>query len=385
MSHAFMAEELARIAAAGRTRSLRTIQSAPAPRIRMEGRDVLLLCSNNYLGLADDARLIAAGQAALERYGTSAGGSRLISGNTDLHRGLETDLAQLKGTDDAVLFPSGYQANLAAVAALVGPGDLVLGDRLNHASLIDACRLSRADIQVYDHADAEHAGRLLREHRRQHRRALVVTDGVFSMDGDLAPLRQLGEATAANDALLMVDDAHGTGVLGDGAGTARHLGATGVDIHMGTLSKALASQGGFIAASGQACEYLRNVARPFIFSTALAPASVAVARRAVAIVRDEPERRTRLHANAARLRNGLREAGLPVPAGETPIIPVVIGAEDAAMAFMQRLEAGGVYAAAVRPPTVAAGSCRIRATVMATHTAAQIDHAVAAFKSARRP
>jgi 8-amino-7-oxononanoate synthase len=373
------------IRGAGRYRRLRTITTAAGPRVRLDGRDVLLLCSNNYLGLADDPRVVAAAKQALDRYGAGAGASRLVSGNTDLHEALEGELAALKGTEGAVLYPSGYQANLGAVPALVGPGDLVASDRLNHASLIDACRLSGATVRVFDHGDASEAGRILREQGPSHRASLVLTDGVFSMDGDLAPLAALRDACSDAGATLMVDDAHGTGVLGpDGAGTARHLGVADAGLQMGTLSKALASQGGFVAAGAGTVDLLRNTSRPFIFSTAPAPACIGAARAALEVARREPERRTRLLENARRLRAGLQQMGLRVPDGTTPIIPVVVGLEEPAMAFMRALEAHGVFAAAIRPPTVPAGSCRIRATVMATHTRQDIDEALQAFEAAAR-
>ena len=370
MALPFLAEELAAIRAAGRWRQPRTFDAATGARSTLDGRDVLVFGSNDYLGLASHPDVVQAAQEAAARWGTGTGGSRLLSGSPRLHRDLEGELAALKGTEDAVLFPSGYQANLGAVAAVAGPGDLVVSDALNHASIVDACRLSRAEVRVTPHRDAE----AVRSALGDGRRALVVTDGVFSMDGDLAPLPELARACAEAGAGLMVDDAHGTGVLGGGRGTAHELGATGIDLHVGTLSKALGSQGGFVAGSRDLCDLLRNRARPFIFSTSLAPPAAAAALEAVRIVRRDPGRIARLRGNADRLRDGLR-----VP-GATPIVPVVLGTEERALAAMRALEEAGIYAAAVRPPTVPPGSCRIRLTALASHTSADIDACASAVR-----
>lgn len=382
MSLDFLAGEMQRVRDSGRYRSLRDFHGPQEPETRMQGRDVLLFCSNNYLGLSTHPDVVAAAQQATAQWGTGSGGSRLISGNSALHRELETELARLKQTEDAIVFGTGYQANLGAVSALVGPEDLIASDRLNHASLVDACRLSRAKVEVYGHADARAARAALSE-RKSHRRALLVTDGVFSMDGDEAPLQALAEVTKEADAILLVDDAHGTGVLGNGAGTA-HAHGVGkrIDVRVGTLSKSLAGQGGFVAGSAQLIDYLRNVSRPFIFSTAPAPASMAAALEAVRVLRREPQRVTRLLENARRMRAGLQALGLRVPDGRTPIIPVIVGSEADAMAVMRRLEAEGIYVAAVRPPTVPPGSCRLRVTVMATHTPQQVDACIDAFAKA---
>jgi 8-amino-7-oxononanoate synthase len=375
----FPAKELESITAQGRLRRMRTFQGPPGPVVRLEGRDVLMFGSNDYLGLSTHPEVLAAAQQAIAQWGTGSGGSRLLSGNTDLHLELEAALARLKGTEDAVLFASGYQANVGAVTALCTRGDAIASDRLNHASLIDAARQSRADVHVYEHANAQAARTALQGATRARRR-LLVTDGVFSMDGDEAPLRELVQAARETDSLLMVDDAHGTGVLAGGRGTAAAHGAD-VDVHMGTLSKALASQGGFIAGTAEFCQWLRNVSRPFIFSTAPAPASMAAALAALRVMEREPARVERLQANAARLRKGLRALGLRVPEGRAAILPIVVGSEEAAMATMHGLEESGVYAGAVRPPTVPPGSCRIRVTVMATHTEQHLDACVEAMRA----
>ncbi len=382
----FLDDEAARIRAAGLHRRLRIFDGPPGPRVLLEGREVVLLASNSYLGLATHPDVLRAGEEAARAYGSGSGGSRLISGTTRAHRDLEEALACWKGGEEAVLFGTGYQANVGAITALAGPGDLVLSDELNHASIIDGCRLSRASVQVYRHRDTTHAAQILERERAAHRRCLVVTDGVFSMDGDLAPLPRLCDLADRHDALLMVDDAHAVGVLGrTGSGTAEHLGVLGrVPVQMGTLSKALASEGGFIVGSAVLCDVLRNTARPFIFSTAPAPASVASAGAALRIVRTDPDRRARLAGNGAAFRQGLRAAGMRVPQGETPIVPLLIGGSAPALRFQEALEEDDVFAPAIRPPTVPEGTCRIRASLMATHTARDIDEAVGAFAKAWR-
>jgi 8-amino-7-oxononanoate synthase len=379
-----LAQEAAAIRAAGRWRQPRTFDGATGARSVLDGREVLVFGSNDYLGLATHPEVAQAAQEAAARWGTGTGGSRLLAGSPRLHRELEEALATLKGTEDAVLFPSGYQANLGTLSALARPGDLLLSDALNHASIVDGCRLARAEVEVTPHADAAAVRSALASRRAGHRHALVVTDGVFSMDGDLAPLPELAEACAEHEAALVVDDAHGTGVLGRGRGTAHELGAEGVEVQVGTLSKALASQGGFVAGSRELCDHLRNTARPFIFSTSLSPPAAAAALAAVRLVAREPARVDRLRENAARLRTGLQRAGWQVPDGVTPIVPVLLGHEQAAMEAMRALEQAGIYAGAVRPPTVPPGSCRIRLTALATHTAADIDSCVEAFAALRK-
>ncbi len=358
---------------------------APAPRLRgPDGRWLLSLASNDYLGLASHPEVRAAAAAALER-AVGSGGSPLICGYGGEAAALERELAAWKGAEAALLFPSGFQANVSLLPALAGPGDAVFLDRLCHASLVDGARLSRAELYVYRHADPEHLEGLLRRRRSRHRRALVVTDGVFSMDGDLAPLPALAEVGERHGAWLVVDDAHGTGVLGpDGAGTAAHQGVRGrVPAQMGTLSKALGAQGGFVAGSRTLVEHLVNRARGYVFSTGLAPALAAAARAALAVARRESWRRERALALAARLRSTLRGLGYRVPEGETPIIPVLVGDPAAAVALAAALREQGVYAPAVRPPAVPPGTARLRLSVSAAHADGDLEEAVAAFARAR--
>ncbi|HKN40822.1 MAG TPA: 8-amino-7-oxononanoate synthase [Acidimicrobiia bacterium] len=386
---AFCGEELARLEATGLRRRVRALESASEPEVVLDGRRVLCLASNNYLGLAAHPEVVDAAAEAARRYGAGAGSARLVTGGLVLHDELEARLAAFKGTDDAVLFSSGYLANLGTVAALVGPGDAVFSDVLNHASIIDGCRLSRADVHVYRHADAGHLADRLGAWRREAgagARALVVTDSVFSMDGDVAPLPDIAAACERHGAVLMVDEAHATGVVGPGGrGAVAGYGLEGrVGVVMGTLSKALGAAGGFIAGSGDLCAYLRNRARSFIFDTALPPPTAAAALAALGIVEQEPERPVRARRLAGRLAAGLRSAGYDVADPPAAVLPVVVGAPDAALRLSARLLDAGVLVTAIRPPSVPEGTSRLRATVMATHTDAEIDRAVAAFAAARR-
>ena len=385
---AFCGEETSRIEAAGLLRRVRTLESASEPEVILNGRRVLCLASNNYLGLAAHPEVVGAAAEAAKRYGAGAGSARLITGGLVLHDDLEARLAAFKGTESALLFSSGYLANLGTVAALVGPGDAVFSDALNHASIIDGCRLSRADVHVYRHADAADLDERLATWRRRvpaRARTLVVTDSVFSMDGDIAPLPDIVDACERHGAILMVDEAHATGVVGPaGRGAVASYGVEGrVGVVMGTLSKALGAAGGFIAGSAELCAYLRNRARSFIFDTALPPPTAAAALAALAIVEREPERPERARRLAARLAAGVRSAGYDVPDPAAAVLPVVVGEPHHALTLSARLLDADVLVTAIRPPTVPEGTSRLRATVMATHTDAQIDRAIAAFSAAR--
>ena len=387
---AFCGEEVAGIEAAGLLRRVRALESASEPEVILNGRRVLCLASNNYLGLAAHPEVVEAAADAARRYGAGAGSARLITGGNVLHDELEARLAAFKGTEAALLFSSGYLANLGTVSALVKPGDAVFSDALNHASIIDGCRLSRAEVHVYRHADAGDLSDLLSAWRQRagtDRRALVVTDSVFSMDGDIAPLPEIVAVCERYGAILMVDEAHATGVVGPGGrGAVAEFGLDGrVGIVMGTLSKALGAAGGFIAGSADLCAYLRNRARSFIFDTALPPPTVAAAHTALTIVEREPERPMRARRLAARLATGLRAAGYAVPDPAAAVLPVIIGAPDAAMTLSARLLDAGVLVTAIRPPTVPPGTSRLRATVMASHTDVEIDRAAATFAAARFP
>jgi glycine C-acetyltransferase/8-amino-7-oxononanoate synthase len=362
-----IAERLAELRRSGLHRRLRVIEGPQGPRVLLDGGEVLLLCSNNYLGLADHPRVRQAAAEAAERLGAGAGASRLVSGSMGLHRKLEGRLAEFKGSEAALLFGSGYLANTGTVAALAGRGEVVFSDELNHASIIDGCRLSRADAFVYRHRDLEHLEWGLREAGSRAR--LIVTDGVFSMDGDVAPLPGLVEAARRHGCALMVDEAHATGALGPGGrGSVAAAGLTGeVDVVVGTLGKALGGYGAYVCASSETVELLVNTARPFIFSTALPPPCVGAALAALSLLADRPGLVEQLRRNAATVREALTAEGLGAGGSRTQIVPVIVGDARRAMALCERALEGGVFAQAIRPPTVPSGSSRLRLTVMANH------------------
>jgi glycine C-acetyltransferase len=379
--------ELQQLKEQGLYRSLRRVEGAQGSTVVLDGREVLLFCSNNYLGLADHPRLKAAAIAAVEQYGVGSGAARLVSGNMGLHEALEARLAGFKGGEAALLFNNGYAANTGIISALVGRGDTVFSDRLNHASIVDGCLLSRAEFVRYPHNDLAALRRLLERHQTGGRK-LVVVDGVFSMDGDLAPLPELVALKEEFGALLLVDDAHATGVLGEhGRGSAELYGVTGrVDIQMGTLGKALGSFGAYAVASAEIVDYLRNRARSFIFSTSLPPAVLAASLAALDLV-DSAEgaaRRGRLAANTARFKELAQAAGFDTMGSATQIVPLMVGEASRTMEFSRLLLDEGIFVQGIRPPTVPAGSCRLRCTLMATHTLAQVERAAAAISSIGR-
>ncbi len=373
---------LAEIRDRGLLRRMRMISGPQGPRVLLDGRPVLLLCSNNYLGLADHPRVREAAAEAAMRYGAGAGASRLISGTMRIHRRLEERLADFKRSETALLFGSGYLANMGVVQALAGKGEVVFSDELNHASIVDGCRLAGAETFVYDHADPDHLAWGLEQ--AEGRGSLIVTDGVFSMDGDIAPLAEIVELAREHDARVMVDEAHGTGALGpEGRGAVAAAGLEDeVDVVMGTLGKALGSYGAYVCCDRSLAQYLVNTARTFIFSTAPAPPSVAGAMAALELLREQPRRVEKLQRNAAVLREALAEQGLGAVAGETQILPVLVGDADAAVAASERALAQGVFAQAIRPPTVPAGTSRLRLTVMASHTKSELREAAGTIAAA---
>lgn len=376
-----MRDELDALRAAGLYRVLRTVERIGPMRARVavsgrrRRREVTLFCSNDYLGLSTDPRLAKAAREAMERYGWGAGAARLISGTSPLHAELESELARFEGAEAAIVFPTGYMTNLGAIMALVGEGDLVVSDRLNHASIIDACRLSRAQFRVYPHGDVAALARILAR-RPKPRRTLVVTDGVFSMNGDLAPLREIAALNAKHDFVLMDDEAHGTGVFGKkGRGAAEHLGVEdSVDVRMGTLSKAVGSIGGFVAGRRSLVELLVNKARSFIYSTALPPAACAASLEGLRLIRKEPALRKKLWGNVSLVRSALEKAGVPIPPVASPIIPIIVGDARRAVQLSEAMLNRGLLVSAVRPPAVPRGTSRLRLTVSAAHTAADIEH-----------
>lgn len=367
----------------GRYRSLSLISGAQTAAVTLDGKKVVQLSSNNYLDLASHPALKRAAAEALELYGCGAGASRLISGTMELHTALERKLAELKGTEAALVFSSGYHANTGIISALVGPGDTIFSDALNHASIIDGCRLSRADVRVFRHRNTRHLEELLVSAPPTGRR-LIVTDTVFSMDGDLAPLKEVVALARRHRAWVMVDEAHATGVFGpSGAGVVEEMGLAGqVEIQMGTLGKALGSFGAYAAGSRVLIEWLINRARSFIYTTALPPPVLAAALAALTIVNNEPERRKRLWQNAAFLKRGLSGLGYRLGDTASPILPVLIGDETKTMALRAALLERGVFAQGIRPPTVPEGTARLRVTPMATHTEEELERALCAFAEA---
>lgn len=372
--------EFAAIEQVGLRRRLRTVMSAPTGTIHLDGHDVVLLGSNNYLGLSMHPEVIAAAVEATQTFGTGASGSRLISGNSERYTTLESNLAKMKGTEAALVFSSGYAANTSVIPVLAGEGDLILSDALNHASIIDGCRLSRATKKIYQHCDPEHLRTLLSE-STAFRRRLIVTDGVFSMDGDIAPLPHICDLAAQYDAMLLVDDAHGFGVLGkDGRGTVSHFGLEGKEIiQMGTLSKAVGALGGYIAGNRTLIELLINRARGFIFTTGLPPATLAAANAALDVIRSSPELRQNLLSHAKRLKTALIDLGYTLLPSETQILPLILGNPQRAISLAEALLTEGVFTPAIRPPAVPTGTSRLRLTVMATHTEAEIEQAIEGF------
>jgi len=368
----------------GLYRRMRMVSGPQGPRVLLDGKRVLLLCSNNYLGLADHPQVREAAAAAAMRYGAGAGASRLVSGNMTLHRRLEERLAEFKRSERCVLFGSGYLANLGIVGALAGEGEVVFSDALNHASIIDGCRLARADTFVYDHLDPDHLEWGLRQ--AGGRGSLIVTDGVFSMDGDVAPLEQIVELARRYDVRVMVDEAHAIGVLGPGGrGAVAAAGLEGeVDVVIGTLGKALGSYGAYACCDADMARYLVNAARTLIFSTGPAPPAVAAALAALELVREAPRRIERVRRNAQTLRQALRGHGLHVPQGEAAIVPLVLGDAGRAMAVCERALERGVFAQAIRPPTVPEGTSRLRLAAMASHNTAELEWAATQLAAAAR-
>jgi len=384
-----ISEHLAELERAGLGRRLRLISGPQGPTVLLDGRPVLLLCSNNYLGLADHPRVREAAADAAMRWGVGAGASRLISGTMTVHRRLEERLAEFERTPACLLFGSGYLANVGVIGALAGRGDVVFSDELNHASIVDGCRLSRAEVVVYRHLDVEHLHWCLVHHtgRRDHEaRRVIVTDSVFSMDGDVAPLSEIVELAHAAGARVVVDEAHATGTLGPGGrGALAEQGLEGeVDVLVGTLGKALGSYGAYVCAEEEMVRYLVNTARPFIFSTAPSPPAVAGALAALELLLERPHRVERLHCNARALRRALASEGFAVADGEMHIVPLIVGAADDAVRLCAEAIEHGVFAQAIRPPTVAEGTSRLRLAAIASHTAADMTGAARALAQAAR-
>jgi len=374
--------QLEAVRARGLHRRLRRVEGRQAPWMRVDGRECLMLAGANYLDLAGDARVIAAAQQAAAEYGTAAAGSRLINGNLALHEELERELARHTGYEAALVFSSGYMANLGVLGALCGPDDVIVSDAWNHASIIDACKLSRAQTRVFRHNDPEDLARVAAGLSGFRRRVLVV-DGVYSMDGDVARLGELVPIARAHELIVVLDDAHGLGVLGAaGRGSAEVEGVV-VDVLIGNLGKALGSFGAFVACSAMVREYLVNTARSFIFTCAVAPPALGAAREALRIAALEPERRKLLLERAEQLRSGLHATGYDTGASVTQIVPAIVGENDTVMRLCDAALERGVYAQGIRHPSVPHGSARIRFTPTCAHAAKDIARVIDLFAELR--
>ena len=352
-------------------RSIKVYEPIDAVRVKRNNREFIMMASNNYLGLTHDLRVQQAAKYAVEQYGTGSGGARLTSGTFPLFNELELGIADFKHTEQALVFNTGYMANVGTITALMNKNSVIISDELNHASIIDGCLLSGAHIERYKHKDVEHAEYILKNYKSAYK--MIITDGVFSMDGDIAPLDKLYELGKEYNALLMVDDAHSTGVLGNGRGTAHHFGLTDVDVQLGTLSKALGSVGGYVAGRKELIEYLVNYSRSFIFSTALSPADIGAALEALTIVKNEPLVVEQLNENTAYMANKLQSMGIECD-DETPIFPIIVGDNERALSLAYELELRGIIITAIRPPTVPVGESRLRMTVTAAHSQEQLDY-----------
>ena len=381
MSADFIEAELEELKRQGLYRRLRRVEGEQGPTLNLDGQEVLNFSSNNYLGLANHPALRAAAKEAIERYGCGSGASRLISGNMTLHEELEAKIAALKGTEAALVFNSGYQANIGVLSALAGEGDVILSDALNHASIVDGCRLSRATVVVYPHCDLGVLEDGLKNAPARTRK-LIVTETLFSMDGDEAPLAEIVNLAERYGAMVMVDEAHATGVFGpNGAGVVAKLGlGNRVPVQMGTLGKALGAFGAYVAGSRELRELLINRSRSFIFTTSLPPAVMAMAIAAIDLVYKEPQRRLALWHNCRALRDGLKKLGFSLGESQSQIQPLVIGDAQKCMDFSERLLQKGVFAQGIRPPTVPPGTSRLRITLMATHTHENLHRALKAFE-----
>ena len=384
----YFQNELDSLKKKGLYRTLKKVTSPVDTTVTINGREVILFSSNNYLGLANHPALKKAAVSALQNYGSGAGASRLISGNLEIHEELEQKIAAFKKCSAAILFSTGYMANIGAITSLAGKNDLILSDQLNHASIIDACRLSDAQTKIYPHKDLEALETILLQAMDRHGKGgynniFFITDGIFSMDGDITPLPELLKIAEKYNALVILDDAHATGVIGkNGGGTPEYFDIADNKrlIQIGTLSKALGSLGGYVAGDALIVEFLRNRARSFIYSTALPPAVAASSIAAINILENDKTLLHSLQKNIDRFKKGVAEIGLCSVEIETPIIPIIIGDTDMTMKFANALFEKGIHAPGIRPPTVPENKSRIRVSLMSSHTKDQIDRALSIFK-----
>ena len=377
-------KELVDLKKSGLHRQLSLIEGAQEPRVKINDKEVILLCSNNYLGLANHPKIKEAAIKAIEKHGFGSSASRLVSGNMEPHKELEQRLAIFKGTEAALVFNSGYHANIGIISALVGRGDVIFSDKFNHASIIDGCLLSKAELKRYPHKDMNALENLLKKYSelRTPNSKLIITDGIFSMDGDITPLQDISELADNYDCMLMVDDAHATGVLGvHGKGTLEHFGIDNPNIiQMGTLSKGLGCFGAYAAGSKKLIDYLINKARSFIYTTSLPPSVCAASIAAIDIIENEPQIRQNLWDRVKFFRNSLKSTDIDIMNSETQIIPILVGEADKAVKISKDLLDKGIFVQAIRPPTVAEGTSRLRITLMANHSWDDLKYALETIK-----
>ncbi|QHS23645.1 glycine C-acetyltransferase [Virgibacillus sp. MSP4-1] len=379
----FLNEHLADLKSKGLYNEIDTVEGANGPVININGKELINLSSNNYLGLATDERLKEEAIQAVKSHGVGAGAVRTINGTLDLHNELERKLAQFKGTEAAISYQSGFNCNMAAISAVMDKNDAILSDELNHASIIDGCRLSRAKIIRFHHSDMDDLRAKAKEavESGQYNKVMVITDGVFSMDGDVARLPEIVEIAEEFDLMTYVDDAHGSGVLGKGAGTVKHFGLQDkVDFQMGTLSKAIGVIGGYVAGKQNLIDWLKVRSRPFLFSTAVTPADAAATIKAIDLIMESEELQQKMWENSEYLKNGLEQLGYDIGHSETPITPVIIGDENTTQAFSKRLIEEGVYAKSIVFPTVPRGTGRVRNMPTAAHTKEMLDQALGVYE-----
>jgi len=379
----FLNDNIADLKERGLYNEIDTVQGANGPVIHIEGNELINLSSNNYLGLATDDRLKKLAKEAIETHGVGAGAVRTINGTLDLHLNLEKKIAEFKGTEAAISFQSGFNCNMAAISAVMDKNDAILSDSLNHASIIDGCRLSKAKIIRFEHSDMEDLRQKAKEavESKQYNKIMVITDGVFSMDGDIAKLPEIVEIAEEFDLITYVDDAHGSGVTGKGAGTVKHFGLQDkVDFQMGTLSKAIGVIGGYVAGKSNLIDWLKVRSRPFLFSTAVSPADAIASTRAIELLMESTELNEKLWENGNYLKEGLKKLGFDIGDSETPITPCIIGDEKNAQAFSKRLYEEGVYAKSIVFPTVPRGTGRVRNMPTAAHTKEMLDKAIAVYE-----
>ncbi|WP_175614550.1 glycine C-acetyltransferase [Piscibacillus halophilus] len=379
----FLDENLQELKDQGLYNEINVVEGANGPKIIIDGKELINLSSNNYLGLATDERLKDVAKNAVDSHGVGAGAVRTINGTLDVHVKLEEKIAEFKGTEAAIAYQSGFNCNMAAISAVMDKNDAILSDELNHASIIDGCRLSKAKIIRFNHSDMDDLRQKAKEAKEsgQYNKIMVITDGVFSMDGDVAKLPEIVEIAKEFDLITYVDDAHGSGVLGKGAGTVKHFGLQkDIDFQMGTLSKAIGVVGGYVAGKQNLIDWLKVRSRPFLFSTSLSPADVTACTKAIDLLMESTELHDRMWENGDYLKKGLKELGFDIGDSETPITPCVIGEEKATQEFSKRLYEEGVYAKSIVFPTVPRGTGRVRNMPTAAHTKEMLDEAIAVYE-----